>query len=490
MKRNIISSLTVGDRSQKGLSTGCKYVLALGALMIMMLTACIEDGFTTASADQPKFSVDTLDMGETFTLTPTPTRRFTVRNPHSKMLNISSISLRDDDGQLFRLNVDGRSGRVFNNVEIRPNDSIMVFVEATLPENQSDLPVVVKRHLDFVTNGVTRTVVLSLQGQDVNRYDNVTLDADTRFDASKPYLVSGTLTVSEGVTLTIDPGVRLFMHSEARIEVNGTLDAIGTAQSPIELTGDRTGYVAASIPYELMSGQWGGIYFGSTSRNNVMEYVSMRNSSDGLTLDAIDSGDEPALTAINCQIRNTTNHIVDANHANVRLIGCELTDASQGLVRLVGGKHNINHCTLANYYLFTAIGGPAIDLIHFDSESDDESGLEYGSLSVTNSIIYGFGSELSHRDLTGMNVIINRCILRSSGDDDDNFINCLWDTDPLYYTVRMDYLFDYRVQPESPAIGAADASLDVFGLQSDRYGEKMHQPADLGAYVFVMPDEQ
>ena len=113
------------------------------------LTSCIEDGITTSASDQPAFSTDTLRMGSLLTLGPSPTSRFIVYNRHDKILNISSVAFRDDPDNRFRMNVDGVSGRQFSNIEIRPNDSIFVFVEATLAENGKDTPVDVLAHIDF-----------------------------------------------------------------------------------------------------------------------------------------------------------------------------------------------------------------------------------------------------------------------------------------------------------------------------------------------------
>ena len=64
----------------------------LAALSLLMATsACIEDGFTTAPADQPVFSTDTIDLGIVFTGEPTATASAVVRNPHGKSLNVSNI---------------------------------------------------------------------------------------------------------------------------------------------------------------------------------------------------------------------------------------------------------------------------------------------------------------------------------------------------------------------------------------------------------------
>lgn len=465
-------------------------ILSLSTLLLTLLSiACIEDDFTTSPSDQPTFSADTLRMGETLTLDGTPTKRFVVYNRHGKMLNISSISLRDDNDNTFRLNVDGISGRSFSNVEIRPKDSIFIFVEATLPENGVDDPVIINRHLDFITNGVTSTVVLNLTGQDAIRHHDYTISSDTRWTPGRPHVIFDTLRIAAGATLTLEAGTDIRLHDKAAVKVEGTLISNGTPEKNVSFTGDRTGNVAASIPYELMSGQWGGIYFASTSRDNRLEYTSVRNSSDGLSFSPADTGSEPVATLVNCQIRNTTNYIIESFHANLKLLGCELTDASNGILHLVGGNHIINHCTVANYYLFTALGGPAIQFEHIDAASDDDTGFPFLTAEITNTIIYGNGTELSHGDLTGTGIYIRRCMMHSAGADDDNFINCIWEDDPLYYTVRNEYIFDYRLKPESPAIGAADPSFDIYGPEIDRYGVERGTPADLGAYAFVNPAE-
>jgi hypothetical protein len=461
------------------------YLIPILTILISLLpTGCIEDSISTSSADQPTFSTDTLMMGQVFTLDASPTKRFTVYNRHDKVISISSISLRDDDDNLFRLNVDGVSARSFSNVEIRPNDSIYVFVEATLPENASAGIVAVNRHLDFVTNGVSQTVVLNIEGQNVVRCNNLTISADTYWTADSPYQIFDTLRIAQGATLTLLPGTTIHFHDKAAMKIEGRLVSNGTADNNVNLIGDRTGNVAASIPYELMSGQWGGLYFGANSTGNLLQFTSIRNSVDGLVFTPA-SADNVTARIVNCQIRNTQGYIIDAYHANLQLIGCELADASSGILHLVGGCHTINHCTIANYYLFTALGGPAIQFEHINSDNDDASGLPYISAEITNTIIYGNGTELSHGDLTGTNVYLRRCLLRSEGSDDDNFINCIWGEDPLYYTVRNEYLFDYRLKDESPAISASDPSLDDASYTCDRYGLTLHNPADLGAYVYT-----
>ena len=172
-----------------------RILLFVGAVVAVMLSGCIEDGFTSSPADQPTFSTDTLDMGMVFTEAGTPTHSFTVYNRASKNLLISSIGLRDGS-QVFRLNVDGISGRTFQNVEIRPNDSIFVLVEATLPPNGQNTPIEISDRLDFVTNGVRQTVVLRADGQDILRHRGLVIGSDTRLSAEKPYQIFDSLVVA------------------------------------------------------------------------------------------------------------------------------------------------------------------------------------------------------------------------------------------------------------------------------------------------------
>ena len=104
---------------------------------------------------------------------------------------------------------------------------------------------------------------------------------------------------------------------------------------------------------------------------------------------------------------------------------------------------------------------------------------------ISNTIIYGNGMDLSHGDLTDTAVTLRNCLLKSDGTDDDNFINCVWGEDPLYYTVREEYIFDYRLREGSPAIGAGNGALTAPAAAVDRYGLPRGATPEIGAYVYT-----
>ncbi|MDE5554348.1 MAG: hypothetical protein K2J10_04100, partial [Muribaculaceae bacterium] len=381
------------------------YYISSLAVAALMMTACIDDSFTDSPSDQPKFSVDTLQMGVVFTEQMTTTHRFTVTNPASKSLSISHIGLSGDDAQYFRLNVDGFSGREFNNVEIRGKDSIFVFVEATLPPSQADIPIEINAYVDFTTNGVARSVVLSALGQDVIRLHGEVIDSDTKFDSAKPYQIFDSLVVASGATLTLSPGTRLLFHDGAYMAVDGRLVSNGTVEAPVTFAGDRTGNVVSDISFDLMSRQWQGLLFSPGSNGNYLENTIIKNTTFGVIIDGSDDAtNATSLSLLNCRLRNSGATVLTAVHADVNAIGCEFAEGGEGLVALQGGNHNFNHCTFANYYLFAAIGGPAIGFSHFNGDTDDLSDHPYLTAAIDNSIIYGLGPDLSHGDLSGTDI--------------------------------------------------------------------------------------
>lgn len=442
-----------------------------GVLLMWVLASCIDDSFTTSPSAQPRFSTDTLRLAPTFTEVPTPTASMRVINPNDKGIVVSRIAFADPEmADLFRLNVDGVPGREFTDVEIRANDSVFLLVEATFPANATHLPVEINAPLRFTVNGVNSTVVLSAVTQDAVTLTGLTVDTDMTLDPSRPYRVIDSLIVAQGARLTIPGGTRLHFHDGAFMRVDGTLIAEGTPAEPVDFTGDRFGYVAGNIPYDIMSGQWDGIIFTPTAGASRMESTTVRNSLYGVVLDSVGApGGAPALTLVNCRLRNTKSTALLSLASSVSAYGCEFAEAPDGVVALYGGSHIFNHCTLANAYLFSAVTGPLLLL-----DGDDISA------RISNSILYGFGSSVSPGDLTDRDVIITRSLLREEGSDDDNFIGCLWGVDPQYLTVREDYFFDYRLAPESEARGAADPALTLPEAATDPYG--LPRTTTLGAY--------
>ena len=74
--------------------------------------------------------------------------------------------------------------------------------------------------------------------------------------ANSPYVVTGNIVVSSGVTLTIEAGVTIKFNSGKSISISGTLIAIGTSNNKITFTSNITGKAA---------GDWGALTFSTSS---------------------------------------------------------------------------------------------------------------------------------------------------------------------------------------------------------------------------------
>ncbi|MDE7388510.1 MAG: hypothetical protein K2M97_04580 [Muribaculaceae bacterium] len=418
--------------------------------LLLGLTACIEDGFTTSPSDQPRFSTDTVAMGVQFAGRPSPTYMLTIRNPHSKQLMLSSVRMRS--GEHFRINVDGFSSNGFADVEIRPHDSIYVFVEGTFPPTGLLGAQRVTDFLDVTANGVLSSVVITadcVDGVELRRHDVV---ADVTFTADRPYLVTDTLRVLPGATLTLAEGANLFFHDKAALVVEGTLRAEGTSEHPVSMRGDRTGAVVADISFDVMSNQWEGVYFAPESRGNFLSHTQIVNTCLGVELDSL-----AQLTLVNSRLTNSGSVLLSAYCAELTAVGSELSNARDALLLLGGsGATRVDRSTLANWYLFSF---PSMAIVQVCD------GASLDSLSVTNSVIYGRGVEVAFPEvkadeLLSLPVTFARCMFRSEGEDDANFIGCLWDADPMLEYSLTDYTFPYTPLPDSPALGVAEPSLD------------------------------
>lgn len=455
-------------------------------------TACIDDSYSTSPADKLEFSIDTIKFDTIFTDLTTPVVRFTVYNRGKKQVSISDIHVNGESDAKFLLNVDGLQGTEFHDVSIRGKDSIFIHVQARIEEQGSDAPL---RYLDriyFTTNTNQQQVVLTAWGQDVIRLTRPEIEGDVTFTDARPYVIFDTLTVKQGATLTLAPGARLYFHDKAAMQVEGTLMAVGTKDKIIDLRGDRTDHVVGDIDFDIMSNQWGGVNFKPESYGNEMQYVYMRGSATGVTIDSC-AALQRKLHIFNSVLHNSAGSVLTVRHAWVEAEGTEFSDASDAVVKLRGGKIRMVNCTFGNYYLFSSISEPILTL-EYALPDQIKGSAPAMDATIDNSIIYGIAPDINLGDLTYSNVFIRNTLFRSEGVDDDNFINCLWGSDPKWYVSRNDYIFDYRLRNESPAIGAGLASYLPATARYDRYGNDRLAGGtgniDLGAYVYVYnPDD-
>ncbi|MCF7975089.1 MAG: lamin tail domain-containing protein [Phycisphaerae bacterium] len=104
--------------------------------------------------------------------------------------------------------------------------------------------------------------------------DPYALTEDTVWDASgNPYQITSDLTVPQGITVTLREGVIVHFAPNARMTIQGRLQALGTADAPIQFT-RRPG----------ASGFWGGLQFKNTRQDNRLTHCRLEygQTNDGM----------------------------------------------------------------------------------------------------------------------------------------------------------------------------------------------------------------
>lgn len=332
-------------------------------LFISALVACEDDdSFSSANGMRLTFETDTLKMDTVFSRSASSTYTFWVHNNNSEGLRLSSVRLSRGNQSGFRVNVDGSyldnsNGSQVNNLEVRRKDSILVFVEITPADVRQLEPRLVEDDLVFaLESGTVQKVNLRAWAWDAERWNNLTLQHDTTITSERPVIVFGKLTIPQNVTLTLRNTI-LYFHDQAGIDVHGTL-----ITDSCLLRGDRLDRIFSYLPYDRVSGQWGGIRFFEESTRNILTDTEIRNSSDYAILcdSAAFNSDELRLDLLRCVIHNCDGTGIACRNANVRLRECQITNTAGDCVAIEGGQAQICRCTIAQFYPFDADRGAAL----------------------------------------------------------------------------------------------------------------------------------
>lgn len=337
------------------------------AAVLLACSACTDDdSFSSSPSNWLTFSTDTVRMDTVFATVPSSTRSFWVYNKSGDGIRCTTVRLAGGNQTGFRVNVDGEylsptAGYQVSNVEIRKNDSIRVFVELTSPVNAEEGPQEIEDDLVFLLeSGVEQKVNLNAYSWNATLLRNVEISNDSTINGTeRPIVIYGGLKVDSLATLRITPGTTLYFHSDAGIDVYGTLIAEGSAESNIVLRGDRTDWMFDYLPYDMVSGQWQGVKFHASSYGNRISYTDIHGTFDGIVCDSSD------VTRTKLQLYNSTVHNcqgfgLKTVNSMVDVRNCQITNTLNNCVAVYGGDVSLTHCTIAQFYPFDSNRGAAL----------------------------------------------------------------------------------------------------------------------------------
>lgn len=405
-------------------------------LCALLLSCAADDDFQTNSTGRLSFSTDTVKADTVFANVGSRTYGFWVFNRSGSGLRLSSVKLRQGNQTGFRVNVDGSYldnslGSVATDLEVRKGDSIRVFVELTPQPTFRLEPQKVEDDLVFsLESGAEQRVHLQAYAWDATRLDGLHVSNDTLIESARPVVLYGEgLRVDSGAVLTVR-NTTLYFHEGAALTVGGSLLTENTV-----LRGDRLDGLFDYLPYDRVSGQWQGVVFTASSAGNSLVDTEIRNAVNGVVLDAplaLDSTRQ-RLTMVRCVVHNSKGYGVVAHGSNVGLYYCQLTNSLADCMALYGGICELAHCTLAQFYPFSADRGAAL---RFADHWGETVAYPLCRLHCSYCVVTGYEADvvMAERKETGetaeFTYRFEDCLLRTPAVEDDtlSFRNVLWES--------------------------------------------------------------
>ena len=385
-------------------------------LIIITLSACRKDFDLIESDGNISFSKDTVFLDTIFTAKSSSTYRLKVYNNSGENVLIPFVELGRGQNSFYRLNVDGKSGKIFQNIEIKSKDSLYIFIEATIDYSKVSNPIytdsivfkgisfskdvklvtlVQDAHFLFPSKNAqgfieTITIGKDLEGEDI-KINGFYLTDNTTWTSTKPYVIYGYCAVPENKSLTINAGARIHFHNNSGLIVNknGTLKINGTLQEKVMIEGDRLEPYFENIP-----GQWGAIWLRAGSKNHEINHALIKNGTIGILIDSIGSATTPTLKINNTEIYNNSNYGILARESNIEGSNLVINKAGfSSLALTIGGTYNFIHCTFANYWNTSLRQFPSVLINNFYSYTQGNNQIivpkKLKEANFYNSIIYG-----------------------------------------------------------------------------------------------------
>ncbi len=483
-------------------------LVAVVMLAILMGVSCKKTRIQTVGGTL-KFSVDTLKFDTVFTAAGSFTTGLLIYNPQGEEVVLSSIQLAEGANSYFHLNVDGFAGNTATNIKIPAHDSIYVFATVKIDPNNKLTPFLITDSLVATMNGKNFYVGFTAYGQNAHYIIDSALAGPpgtiVPWKTDLPYVIIWTgdtskphgLQINPGVTLSLPAGCRIYMHQNAAVAVFGTLSAIGSKTDSIIFQGDRLDRIY--FGYMGYPGEWGGLYFDSKSKGNILTHTIIENCGNGaltgvpsaiqLAPDSEHDGSHPQLTLDRCIIQNSYGYgIYSFAGTLVAKNSLVNTTGQEALAIVEGGTANVTNCTFANYgssaVSHANYGTVTILNYYWDGVMGDPT--IYGTLNatLTNCIVYGsLDSEIicdapSIPSGTTAVLKLHHCLLKT-GTIWESFADttgCIFNQDPLFKNTAN---ADFHLMTGSPAIGVGDSTLTMSGLDLD---DNSWNGGDIGCY--------
>ena len=459
------------------------FLLILFGVIISCLffTSCKKDSFFTGNDARLTTSADSLKFDTVFTVTGSITKSFKILNNNDQKLLLSKIKLSGGLLSPFKMNVNGLATAEANNIEIAGNDSIYVFVTVTVNPTTAKLPFILRDSIAINYNGLTKFVQLEAFGQNAVFIRNGLVTGNVTFTNNLPYVILGGLQIANGASLTINAGTKIYCHADAPILVDGQLVSNGTKTQPIIFSGDRL-----DDTYKNFPAAWPGIYFRGTSKDNLLQFTSVKNAYQAVVVLQPSVNANPKLILKQSVIDNAFDAGLLCNNSNVVAENCLFSNNGKNIYVEKGGIYSFTHCTVAAFSNnFVMHQKPAVYFADIDVTNQSAA----LNATMRNCIIYGDAgfveNELQTKKTGNTSFVVNidHCLYRASTDPANVvFTQSIKNIDPAFDSVDVTHQFyDFRITKNAAAPGINKGINTTLIKDLDDKNRNVGIP-DLGAY--------
>jgi hypothetical protein len=461
-----------------------KFWLIILSLTTLLAFSCRKDSFITSKNAFVNFSSDTLFFDTVFTSAGSITQLVKIVNANNQKLRLTTVKLMGGSQSYFHINIDGSPGPEQDNLDIQAGDSLYIFVAVQITPGSANLPFIVQDSIQVSYNGNQQYIQLQAWGQNAHFLRNQVIVGNVTWNSALPYVIQGGLQIDTNATLIIPAGCRIYLHADAPLLVDGSLQVTGDKydSTKVYFQGDRL-----DEPYRDFPGGWPGIYFRGTSTNSSLQYAVIKNAYQAIVTTSPPAGALPKLSLNQCIIDNSFDAGILGSQGSLQAVNCLISNCGRNIALGYGGNYQFTHCTAASFSNnFISHTQPVLSVSNYILQGTAPLAADLHA-GFTNCIFWGDDGNVS-----------DEVVVSQQGNTvfSVNFSNCLWkvktspsgvvssniiaNTDPLFDSVNnFRPYYDFHLKPGSPALDKGIASAVL--IDRDGNPRPVGLP-DLGCY--------
>ena len=372
-----------------------------------------------------------------------------IYNPDGNPLNLDEIELMGGSDSPFRLNLDGISGKSFNNKKIAGNDSLFMFIDIQLNvlKNPSQNPII-RDSIRVKTNGKNQYLQLLAWGQDAYFHHKEIIKNSTEWKNDKPHVIIGYAIVDTSAVLDVQQGCKIHLYNNSLLYVRrGALNMNGTLNNKIIVQGTRS-----EASYQKIAGQYYGIYFHEALPSKV-NYAHIKNGTSAIQIYSRNENSNLAtLTIENTVIENNARYGVFCFANPIVILNNTLLFKNQlySFFVLQGADFSINHSNILGYGPSTKDNTAFAMKNYYTNPEDQLTYISPLTGIIKNSVIYGYKPNeyiLDTLEYEGVKNIIKfqNCVLKVEKHMVNNTVT--FNVDPNFIQVNQN---NFRFNSSSP----------------------------------------